>query len=90
MAAFDYITGNMDRKEGNILIQAKTDMLYLIDNSWAFSPIQGEALAMNQYAWALFPSWLIEFFRKKLAKKFLLFFRKDMNCRKLYMNNLTG
>lgn len=55
MAMFDYITGNMDRKAGNLLIREDDAKLYLIDNSWAFSPLQGESLSMNHFAWGNFP-----------------------------------
>ena len=50
MAMFDYITGNMDRKAGNILIRKDDPKLYMIDNSWAFSPLQGESLSLNPFA----------------------------------------
>jgi hypothetical protein len=54
MAILDYITGNMDRKEGNMLVSDKG--LHLIDNSWAFSPLQGEHFSSNQYKWGRFPA----------------------------------
>lgn len=56
-AIFDFLTGNLDRKAGNFLVNTNDSgklTLYLIDNSWAFSPKQGESFSLNQYDWGKF------------------------------------
>jgi len=69
MVVVDYITGNDDRKPGNILTQKDKDMLFLIDNSWAFSPVQGEAISKNQYAWGNFSVLANQHFSKATRDK---------------------
>ncbi len=69
MAMFDYVTGNMDRKAGNVLLSERDNKLYLIDNSWAFSPLQGEALSSNQYIWGTFPALADKKFSEETKSK---------------------
>ena len=76
MAMFDYITGNMDRKTGNVLLSEGDNKLYLIDNSWAFSPLQGEALSTNQYIWGTFPALKNESFSEKTKSKIIEIYNK--------------
>lgn len=76
MAMFDYITGNMDRKTGNVLLSERDDKLYLIDNSWAFSPLQGEALSTNQYIWGTFPALTDKTFSDETKSKIRAIYEK--------------
>ncbi len=54
MAIIDVITGNLDRKAENMLVS--NEGLFLIDNSWAFSPVQGEELCNHHFIWGTFPA----------------------------------
>lgn len=76
MAMFDYITGNMDRKTGNVLLSKGDNKLHLIDNSWAFSPLQGEALSTNQYIWGTFPTLTNQTFSEKTKSKIIEIYNK--------------
>lgn len=69
MAMVDYITGNMDRKAGNVLRVKGENKLHLIDNSWAFSPLQGEAISFKQYIWGYFPLLANKHFSAKTKEK---------------------
>jgi len=69
MAMVDYITGNMDRKAGNILRVKGENKLHLIDNTWAFSPLQGEAISFKQYIWGYFPLLANKHFFENTKKK---------------------
>ena len=69
MAMFDYLTGNMDRKAGNVLLSKRDNKLYLIDNSWAFSPLQGDAFSFKQYIWGTFPALANKTFSEKIKSK---------------------